>query len=799
MAIHNIKAVIALGTSVYKNTITQKEISILQLFKRLSVPNIQPKKDGKYFIFASFKQNVRNAKNLDQFYGATIDLDDTSLTLAQIQKTFSKYVHCIYTTFSHKEKGKGDRYRLVLPYKKPVDITTHVETMLYLMDMLGATNVDLSSKALSRPMYLPAVPSKRERHFRFIKHTSGFFFNPLSTKIRDDISKLKFEQSDSLLQTEAEPFDINQDVEEGERNDSLARAVGKMIKTGVANADLYGLAESWNQTKLSPPLTTKEVKTITDSIVKSHTRNHGDLKWGFDEIISRITKSKNIASDYDHIVEIIAVAKSTGEIKASQTQLIVNKLNDKAKVGKRNITSDITSKELERAGKLEDENDDSFESTTRALKDDFKEWVYVASDDRVYNVRTGEYYKREAFAAMFATPNIEGSLFGIIMKYNLLKKVSRLEFDPSKDELFIRDNIRYANTYIAPEIFPLPGKVSVVIEHFKYLLPDKYERNIILDFIAHLIQHPGEKIRWMPIIKGGKGIGKTIIAETIIMPLIGFTNFGKVSNDVIKSDFNAWQLDKQLVVFEELDIGSNRKEKEQLTDSLKSFITDNILTAHRKGLDPYDTINKCNALGFTNKEDPIIITQDERRFCMIRTTAKPKSDSYYVQLAKFASENMPALYYYFLERNISKFSPLRAPETSYTKELKTLSIGWPGSIIHGWLHNDKHDISKAGCASFHQIIDHIKSESTGRYRTSAEDLQNVGSAAAKNLHYTLRNFGFARYNNPNMADGRMKVSGKLRHVWILPDYVDELEPMVPNMISKRLKTIRNVDENWAEE
>jgi len=791
---HKYIAVISLGTSVYKNDIVQKEITVQKLFRQLSKPIIQDKKDGKYFIFASFKKDIRTAKNVDKYYGATIDLDDTALTLSEIRKKFKKYQHCIYTTFSHKAKGKGDRYRLVLPYKSPIDATTHIETMLYLMGLLGAENVDLSSKALSRPMYLPATHQSRKNHFQFFQNLEGMRFNPISQRVRDSVSAANFQQTDDS--TIHEPFNVNEDVDEGGRNDALARFVGKTIQTGMSTTELLPMAQSWNQVKLNPPLSAKEVKVICESIIKAHKRNHGDLEWGYDEIIARISGSKYGSDDYEHILNIYVLAKVKNRLKPSQCELIVNAIQTKFKLTKKVISKEVTTKELELAGKLEETNEEDFESTSTVLKEEFKRWVYVASDDRAYNTSTGEYYKREAFSAMYATPNVDGSLFGMIMKYNLMQKVSRLEFDPSESELYIRGGVRYANTYIPPDIFPLPGDVSIIVNHFKYLIPDRYERSIFLDFIAHLVQRPGIKIRWMPVIKGGKGIGKTIIAEKIILPIIGFTNFGKVNNEVIKSDFNAWQLDKQLVVFEELDIGANQKEKELLTDKLKSFITDNILTAHRKGLDPYDTINKANSMGFTNKEDALIISPDERRFCMIRTDVKPKDDEYYQALADFTDQNIAAIYYFFMERDISKFSPLRAPETKYTKEVKSLSIGWPGSIINGWLTEEDNTFFAAKCATHRLIVQGIQAESAGRYRGLAEDLGSPGSAQSKRLYYLLRSLGFERYENPKAKDNRIFFNGKQENVWLLPD--SDLSNSSVKTIKRRLKLIKIKDENWAE-
>lgn len=793
------KVTIALGNSVYNNKVRSKTVSIRTLFHNLAKPIVTKKKDNKYFVFASFTGNVRNASAVKEYYGATIDLDDTKLTPEAIKDKFGKYAYFIYTTHSHKAPGKGDRYRLVIPFTQPVNPNVYIETTLYIISELGGeTNVDLSTKALSRPMYLPATHPKRKDTFEHISNPGKRLFNPHASSVRDKVAALAFEYAELTASAEINPVDLKEEIGEGDRNNTLARAVGKFISTGVAVKDLYPMAESWNQLKLTPPLSSKEVKTIVDSIVKAHKRNNDDMGWGYDEILDRIKKNNNIEQDLDHLIQMIVFAKSKRKIKPAQQELLINQLQRKAKITKKLITDEMKTKELELAGKAEESEEEGLVTSTSALKKDFQDWVYIATDDRMYNVKTAEYFRKEAFSAMYASPSVEGSLFSTLMKYSLVKKASKLEFDPAQPELYIRDKITYANTYISPDIFPLPGDVNRILKHFKFLIPDDRERNIVLDFIAHLVQKPGVKIRWMPVIKGGKGIGKTFIGEKIIMPMIGFGNFGKVSNELIKSDFNAWQLDKQLVVFEELDIGANRREKEQLTDRLKSFITDNILTAHRKGLDPYDTLNKANSIGFTNKEDAIIITADERRFCMIRTDAKPRRDSYYMKLAKFADTHLEEMYYYFMNRDLTGFSPLRAPTTDYTEEVKRQSQSWPGIIIRDMMEDDDLPISQVGVFTHRQLVDHIRANSNGKYRSLSDDLLSAGSAVSKNLYNILRDQGFQKYQPKNKKTDRIRFEGKLTSVWMMPDRIDEFYKETEKNIIKLVSKIKVKDEDWDE-
>ncbi len=66
-------------------------------------------------------------------------------------------------------------------------------------------------------------------------------------------------------------------VGRGARNDTLTRLVGKWISQGMDTETVFFTAAGWNN-QLSEPLGDKEVKTIVESIFRTHQRNHPDLK-----------------------------------------------------------------------------------------------------------------------------------------------------------------------------------------------------------------------------------------------------------------------------------------------------------------------------------------------------------------------------------------------------------------------------------------------------------------------------------------------------------------------------------------
>lgn len=763
--LNNLTLQIAIGKTAKSHKIEQQTISLKEFFNKLKQPNFQHKKDGPYYILASFKENVRNAQNVLKYYGAVIDLDDTDLTLPEVQAKFSKFTYCIHTTYSHTLEGKGNRYRVVIPYESPIDVNAHVDLVYYFQNRIGSNSFDIAVKAISLPTYFPAVNEENKDNFKCMVNR-GILFDPFNSKIQEVLARVRFEQ---MHIEERQPIDITSKVEEGDRNVAVSRAVGKFISMGVRSDELHGMVKAYNEQNISPPLAPKELKIIVNSVLQTHTKNHNDLSWGFSEMIRRINDSPDIREEFAHLCKMIAHAKNTNSVTAPEMEMLVNDLKSKAKVGKNLVQQEITKASLELQGQSEAENEKLIEQEADTLRKRFKDWVYVSVLDRMYNTYNGVTLTREAFSTKFHSKTLKTNMFSVLNKYNLVNKVDRVEFDPEEEPVYTRARVSYVNSYIDPLITPRRGSVAIILKHFRYLFPKRQERKIILDFIAHLVQFPGRKIRWMLVIKGSKGIGKSVIAESLIMNLIGYPNVGKVSNQLIKGEFNAWQADTQLLVFEELDTGNTFAQKKALTDRLKELITDNLTKIHRKGVDPYDTVNKACCIGFTNVEEPVIITPDERRFCMLKTAARPRTGEYYQRFVDFCEQYTPEIYHYFMNRNLDGFQIHTAPYTEYTQELKFSSMQWPKSILFDLAQGELDYLFPHGVIAMDTIIEIIKARSTGQYKLNAETLATQASTWNKRLVRDLRELDFRPWTGPyDKKNYRYTVHGKKQTIWILP-------------------------------
>ncbi len=133
----------------------------------------------------------------------------------------------------------------------------------------------------------------------------------------------------------------------------------------------------------------------------------------------------------------------------------------------------------------------------------------------------------------------------------------------------------------------------LILEHLEYLIPDESERNHILNFLAFLVQQPGEKIHHALLIQGEQGTGKSFLAAAMER-LLGSSNVATVDTSELKGDFTGWMKGAQLIVVEEM-MAMGRLE---LMNKLKPLITQPHLRINEKYVPQYRMPNRANFLLF---------------------------------------------------------------------------------------------------------------------------------------------------------------------------------------------------------
>ena len=141
----------------------------------------------------------------------------------------------------------------------------------------------------------------------------------------------------------------------------------------------------------------------------------------------------------------------------------------------------------------------------------------------------------------------------------------------------------------------------------------------LLYWYAHNVQFPGKKIRWAPIIKGVHGDGKTL-AVTLLRAAMGARNLCTTSQQQHHRTAAGSPIGLCAVrvnVIEEIMLVG--KLRHQLYNSMKEFISNDVVDINTKGGKPYQSFNSTNHYANTNHNDGIPMEPTDRRWFVVFT------------------------------------------------------------------------------------------------------------------------------------------------------------------------------------
>lgn len=131
----------------------------------------------------------------------------------------------------------------------------------------------------------------------------------------------------------------------------------------------------------------------------------------------------------------------------------------------------------------------------------------------------------------------------------------------------------------------------------------------LLGFFAHLVQCPEQKPEVAIVLRGGKGVGKTMVAETI-GDLLGRHFLLTSDRRYLTGNFNG-HLENCLMLALDEAFWSGDKQAE---GTLKNLITGREHVIEHKGKEPYVVANKTRIIICSNENWVVPVSHDERRF-----------------------------------------------------------------------------------------------------------------------------------------------------------------------------------------
>ena len=326
---------------------------------------------------------------------------------------------------------------------------------------------------------------------------------------------------------------------------------------------------------------------------------------------------------------------------------------------------------------------------------EMNELIYVVNDPLVYAVETVgngpdtiyDLHKlKQRFATKFfvqVTTKDDGkvvskpvSTIEAWLKWPYRRAYQEFVYEPGKSREIGANRNRWKGWGCDPvkgDIAPFLALLSQLFEH-----SEPEARAYGEKLLAFPVQKPGEQLNVAMVMYGGEeGTGKSMLGVT--MGKIYGSNYEKISEAQLTGSFNAWHVDKQFIMGEEISSGDMRPA--QFNDMLKDLITQDYITINRKYMEPF-RIKNCVAWYFpTNHRDAFTMGDSNRRMFVIEVKNKAKSEQFYVDYGNWLDNGGAEAVHHYLryEVNLKGFNP-KAPAMMTKAKARMMQAGYTDAI-----------------------------------------------------------------------------------------------------------------------
>jgi hypothetical protein len=189
--------------------------------------------------------------------------------------------------------------------------------------------------------------------------------------------------------------------------------------------------------------------------------------------------------------------------------------------------------------------------------------------------------------------------------------------------------------------------------------------------MAYKLQNPRVKINHAVLHGGDEWSGKDTMWAPFIWAVCGpgLKNRGLVDNDGLTSQWG-YALESEILVLNELK-EPEASQRRALANKLKPIIAapPETLPINRKGLHPYDMVNRMMVLAFTNDPVPISISsQDRRWFCVWSSAGRMNANAAQDMWRWYRAGGFETIARWLADRDVSKFNPSAPPMWTEFKE-----------------------------------------------------------------------------------------------------------------------------------
>jgi len=264
----------------------------------------------------------------------------------------------------------------------------------------------------------------------------------------------------------------------------------------------------------------------------------------------------------------------------------------------------------------------------------FKGCVYVADLHRVFTPE-GKLVKPEVFKVLYGGYSFVMDTRNERTSRNAFEAFteSQLYRSPRCDTACFRPDwpsgaivneggMSQLNTYVPVDVPRKVGDAMPFIRHLEKILPVETDRLIFMSYIAAVVQFPGIKFQYCPLLQGVEGNGKSLFTHCVAYA-IGekYTHFPRA--DQVAKNFNAWLYGSIFIGIEDIKIPETDSD---ILEILKPMITSTKQAIEPKGVDSVTKRICCNLLMNANSKKAVKKSHNDRRLCIFYTPQQTKAD-----------------------------------------------------------------------------------------------------------------------------------------------------------------------------
>ena len=400
----------------------------------------------------------------------------------------------------------------------------------------------------------------------------------------------------------------------------------------------------------------------------------------------------------------------------------------------------------------------------------YERFAYIQDDESFFDMEDRREISRSSFNALFRHVSCKSIHNGRRIEASVCFDENRqamgartlvsVTYSAGQSVLVTRDGLVYGNRWrdARPNRYGT-GSVQRWLDHVAVLIPNDAEREHVFNIMAFKLQNPDVKINHAVLHGGDEGSGKDTLWAPFIWSVCGpdLRNRGLVDNDSISSAFS-YHLESEILIINELK-EPDARERRALANKLKPIIAapPETLSINRKGLHPYDMVNRMFVLAFSNDPVPIsLASQDRRWFCIWSHAERMDPDEAASLWDWYKSGGYEDVAGWLHRRDVSAFNPAAAPMmTEFKMNLIEQGMTIAESYIVDMIRTRVGEFAKGVVASpLHALCD----------RLAGGMPQGTKVPQAALLH-ALKEAGWVDMGHCNSGEYNTK-----KHIWCAPEY-----------------------------